>query len=123
MARPRSRHEEGSGKTSIVVALTGDPRAASEPGYEPGNDIAYAERQAHFLLVTMNVADPLQDQVLSALKEIRLRHPSWPALVAQTALHALYPRGAVHPPEYPCGNRCRRANTAAGSPARPPISA
>jgi uncharacterized protein (DUF697 family) len=123
----------GSGKTSIVAALTRDPRAAigkgfkpctansfiydwpseapvlrfldtrglGEPGYDPGDDIAYAERQAHFLLVTMKIADPIQDEVLSALKEIRRRHPGWPVLVAQTALHALYPRGAVHPPEYP----------------------
>jgi uncharacterized protein (DUF697 family) len=134
----------GSGKTSIVAALTRDPRAAigrgfkpctahsfiyewpreapvlrfldtrglGEPGYDPGKDIAYAERQAHFLLVTMKVADPLQDEVLSALKEIRLRHPSWPALVAQTSLHALYPRGAVHPPEYPyAGTDADDANT------------
>jgi uncharacterized protein (DUF697 family) len=134
----------GSGKTSIVAALTGDPRAVigtgfkpctahsfiyhwpreatvlrfldtrglGEPGYDPDDDIAYAERQTHFLLVTMKVADPVQDEVLCALKEIRLRHPKWPILAAQTALHALYPRGTVHPAEYPyAGTDADDANT------------
>jgi len=135
----------GSGKTSIVAALTRDPRAVvgtgfkpctahsfiydwpgeapvlrfldtrglGEPGYDPGDDIVYAERQAHVLLVTMMVADPVQDEILSALNEIRRKHPRWPVLVAQTGLHALYPRGAVHPPEYPyAGTDADDANAA-----------
>jgi uncharacterized protein (DUF697 family) len=123
----------GSGKTSIVAALTRDPRALigtgfkpctahsfiyewpseapvlrfldtrglGEPGYDPGDDIAYAEKQAHFLLVTMKAKDPSQDEIVSALKEIKRRHPTWPTIVAQTTLHSLYPRGAAHPTEYP----------------------
>jgi uncharacterized protein (DUF697 family) len=134
----------GSGKTSIVAALTGDPRASigtgfkpctarsfiyewpkeapvlrfldtrglGEPGYDPADDIAYAERQAHFLLLTMKVADPVQDEIVSALNKIRLRHPGWPVIVAQTALHALYPRDEVHPSEYPyAGTDADYANT------------
>lgn len=123
----------GSGKTSIVAALTGDRRAAigegfkscttrsriydwpgdapvlrfldtrglGESGYDPTDDIAFAETQAHCLLVTMRVADPAQDEVLGVLGEIRLRRPNWPVLVAQTALHTLYPRGESHPRGYP----------------------
>jgi uncharacterized protein (DUF697 family) len=134
----------GSGKTSIVAVLTGDPRAVigtgykpctrhsltydwpseapvlrfldtrglGEPGYDPGDDIAYAEAQAHVLLVTVKVTDPIQDEVLSALDEIRSRHPSWPVIVAQTTLHGLYPRGAVHPSEYPYDAGSDDANAA-----------
>ncbi len=123
----------GSGKTSIIAELTGDPRAVvgagfkpctaesliydwpdeapilrfldtrglGEPGYDPAEDIRFAESQAHFLLVTMRVADPVQEEVLTALRKIRARHPGWPVIVAQTALHALYPQGAGHPSGYP----------------------
>lgn len=123
----------GSGKSSIVAALTGDARATvgtgfkpcttssllyewpqeapvlrfldtrglGETGFDPDEDIAYAEKQAHILLVTMSVADPSQGEVVAVLREIRRRRPTWPIVVAQTTLHALYPHGATHPPNYP----------------------
>ncbi len=123
----------GSGKSSIVAALTGDERATvgtgfkpcttssllyewpqeapvlrfldtrglGETGFDPGEDIAYAEKQAHILLVTMSVADPSQREVVAIAQEIRRRRPDWPIVVAQTTLHALYPRGLAHPPSYP----------------------
>ncbi|GLI95383.1 kinase [Methylocystis echinoides] len=78
-----------------------DTRGLGEPGYDPAADMAFAESQAHFLLVTMKVEDPNQQEVIAALKKVRLRHPEWPTLVAQTGLHALYPRDVTHPTEYP----------------------
>jgi uncharacterized protein (DUF697 family) len=135
----------GSGKTSIVAALTKDPRAVigtgfkpctvqsfiydwpseapvlrfldtrglGEPGYDPADDIAYAEGQAHVLLVTMKVTDPIQDVIRSTVEKIRRTHPIWPVIVAQTTLHTLYPRGATHPSEYPyVGTGADDANTA-----------
>jgi uncharacterized protein (DUF697 family)/predicted GTPase len=123
----------GAGKTAIIAALTGDPRAqvgegfepctrtadfydvpaeapllrfldtrgVGEPNYDPAKDIAWCEEQSHLVIVAMQVADPLQDTVLTALQQVRRRHPDWPIVVAQTGLHRLYPRGMVHPQPYP----------------------
>ena len=119
----------GAGKTAIIAALTGDPRAqvgegfepctrtadfydvpaeapllrfldtrgVGEPNYDPAKDIAWCEEQSHLVIVAMQVADPVQDAVLSALQQVRRRHPDWPIVVAQTGLHRLYPRGMGHP--------------------------
>jgi len=119
----------GAGKTAIIAALTGDPRAqvgegfepctrtadfydvpaeapllrfldtrgVGEPNYDPAKDIAWCEEQSHLVIVAMQVADPLQDTVLTALQQVRRRHPDWPIVVAQTGLHRLYPRGMVQP--------------------------
>jgi uncharacterized protein (DUF697 family) len=123
----------GAGKTAIIAALTGDPRAqvgegfepctrtadfydvpaeapllrfldtrgVGEPNYDPGKDMAWCEEQSHLVIVAMQVADPVQDTVLTALQQVRRRHPDWPIVVAQTGLHRLYPRGMSHPQPYP----------------------
>lgn len=123
----------GAGKTAIVAALTGDPRAEvgegfepctrtaafydvppeapllrfldtrglGEARYDPAKDIAWCEDQSHLVLVAMQVADPVQNTVLRALKQARRRHPDWPVVVAQTGLHRLYPAGTGHPKPYP----------------------
>ena len=49
----------------------------------------------------MKVTDPIQDEVLAVVQKIRRRHSNWPVIVAQTSLHALYPRGIGHPSVYP----------------------
>ena len=122
----------GAGKTAIIAALTGDPRAqvgegfepctrtadfydvpaeapllrfldtrgVGEPNYDPAKDIAWCEEQSHLVIVAMQMADPVQDTVLSALQQVRRRHPDWPIVVAQTGLHRLYPRGMSHPQPY-----------------------
>jgi uncharacterized protein (DUF697 family)/predicted GTPase len=121
----------GAGKTAIVSALTGDPRAEvgagfapctrearfydappeapilrfldtrglEEPGYDPAEDIAWCEAQAHLLLAVMQLQDPDQSALLRVLRAVRQRHADWPLVVAQTGLHRLYKRGATHPPE------------------------
>ena len=78
-----------------------DTKGLGETGYDPAADMAFAESQAHCLLLTMKVTDPIQEEAVSVLEKIRLRHPEWPVLVAQTSLHSLYPRNMTHPTEYP----------------------
>jgi len=122
----------GAGKTAIVAALTGDPRAEigpgyqpctrhaafydvpeeapflrfldtrglEEAGYDPAEDIAWCEAQAHLLLVVMQASDPGQQAVLRVVRAARKRHPLWPVLVAQTGLHRHYPPGFAHPVEF-----------------------
>ncbi|SEF00619.1 Uncharacterized conserved protein, DUF697 family [Rhizobiales bacterium GAS188] len=78
-----------------------DTRGLGEPNYDPANDMAWCEQQSHLLLVVMQVADPAQDEVLTALYKVRRRHREWPVVVAQTGLHRLYPKGMTHPTSYP----------------------
>ena len=78
-----------------------DTRGIGEADYDPANDIAWCEGHSHLLLVVIQVADPVQNTVLSVLRQARRRHPDWPVVVAQTGLHRLYPFGAGHPKPYP----------------------
>ncbi|MBS7810389.1 YcjF family protein [Roseococcus pinisoli] len=122
----------GAGKTAIVSALTGDPRAEvgegyqpctrqasfydvpeeapflrfldtrglEEAGYDPAEDIAWCESQAHLLLAVMQVDDPAQEPVMKVLRQARRRHPDWPLVVAQTGLHRRYRPGTGHPASF-----------------------
>lgn len=78
-----------------------DTRGLGEANYDPTKDIAWCEGQSHLLLVAMQVADPIQHTVLSALQQARRRHHDWPVVVAQTGLHRVYPVGMGHPKPYP----------------------
>jgi hypothetical protein len=112
----------GSGKTSIIAALTGredaligggfapctktatrydfppdapvlrflDTRGIGEAGYEPTEDMAVNEDQAHLVIATMRVSDMDQGELLRALHQIRARHRNWPIIIVQTALHERY---------------------------------
>ena len=123
----------GAGKTAIVAAITGDPRAEigagfepctrtaafydvppevpllrfldtrglGEADYDPAKDIAWCEGRSHLLLAVMQIDDPVQETVVSVVREARHRHPEWPLVVAQTGLHRLYGLGARHPDSYP----------------------
>ena len=122
-----------AGKTSIIHALTGSPRAEigngfqpctrsslvyafpadapvvrfldtrglGEVDYDPGEDIALAEGQAHLLLAVIKAADPEQRPVLEVLRAVRRRHPDWPLIIAQSGLHELYPPDLGHREPYP----------------------
>jgi uncharacterized protein (DUF697 family) len=74
-----------------------DTRGLGEAGYDPAEDIAFAETKAHALVVAMNVEDRNQDAILDIVRAIRKRHPEWPIVVAQTHLHLGYDPGANHP--------------------------
>lgn len=74
-----------------------DTRGLGEGGYDPAEDIGFAEAKAHALIVAANIADPNQASVVEVVRAIRKRHPEWPIVVAQTHLHLGYPAGANHP--------------------------
>ncbi|MGE0628424.1 MAG: YcjF family protein [Hyphomicrobiaceae bacterium] len=78
-----------------------DTRGLGEASYDAAADIAFAESQAHLLLVVMRATDPAQDAVLAAVRQARRRHPDWPVLVAQTSLHEAYVPGSGHIAPYP----------------------
>ena len=78
-----------------------DTRGLGEVAYDPAEDIHFCESQAHLLLGVMKAADIRQDAVFAVLRAVRQRHPEWPALIAQTGLHELYPPGDEHPLPYP----------------------
>jgi uncharacterized protein (DUF697 family) len=81
-----------------------DTRGLGERGYDPSEDIAVLETQAHLLLLVMKALDPQQDAVLNAARAARSRHPEWPVVVAQTTLHDGYTTGQGHPEPYPFGD-------------------
>ncbi len=78
-----------------------DTRGLGEVGYDAAEDLALCEGRAHLVLVTMRALDPQQEAVLNVVRAIRRRHPEWPIIVAQTALHEGYPKGADHILPYP----------------------
>jgi hypothetical protein len=78
-----------------------DTRGLEEAGYDPAEDLAWCQRQAHVILAVMRVGDPAQDRVRDILRTARSRNPGWPVVVAQTALHERYSIGMKHPePDY-----------------------
>ena len=81
-----------------------DTRGLGERGYDPAEDIAFHETQAHLILAAMKALDPQQDAILEAIRAARKRHPDWPIIVAQTTLHDAYQPGEGHPLPYPFGD-------------------
>lgn len=75
-----------------------DTRGLGEANYDPDDDIAYCQQQAHLLMVVVRAMDHAYASVLDAVKAIRKSRPRWSVIVVQTALHDGYPRGAEHPP-------------------------
>jgi uncharacterized protein (DUF697 family)/predicted GTPase len=88
------------GESALLRFL--DTRGLSEAGYDPGEDMAWCERQAHLLIVVVKAMDHQLETLLAALRQIRKAHPDWPLIVAQTTLHEGYPnRSANHHQPYP----------------------
>jgi len=77
-----------------------DTRGIGEPHYDPEEDLAFAERQAHGVLVVMRACDPAQEVIKAVLARVRKRQPWWPIVLVQTTLHEGYPRGQGHPLPY-----------------------
>jgi uncharacterized protein (DUF697 family) len=80
-----------------------DTRGLGEKGYDPAEDIAFHEKQAHLILAVMKALDPQQDAVVEAVTAARRRHPDWPVIVAQTGLHEGYRPNENHINPYPFG--------------------
>ena len=77
-----------------------DTRGLDEPGYDPAEDLARFNEQAHVLLVTVKALDHAQENVLEHLRTIRGARQSRPVLLALTCLHEAYPQ-QQHPLPYP----------------------
>ncbi|WP_295559707.1 DUF697 domain-containing protein [uncultured Hyphomicrobium sp.] len=73
-----------------------DTRGLGEVDYDPAEDMAFNERTAHIVLVTMRAMDTDQRALFEAVRQIRVRHPEWPIVIAQTSLHEAYPPGGDH---------------------------
>lgn len=87
-----------------------DTRGLGESRYDPTEDLAFAEQQAHLLIAVMKAADPQQEAIVSLVRDVRSRHPGWPVIVAQTSLHEDYSAGAGHPQQYPFDDDGRPAS-------------
>ncbi len=73
------------------LAVFLDTRGLGEAGYDPRQDLAAFQAEAHMLLVVIKAMDMALEQLLVALKTIIQEKPSWPVVVAQTTLHQGYP--------------------------------
>jgi uncharacterized protein (DUF697 family) len=73
------------------LAVFLDTRGLGEAGYDPQEDLAILQSEAHMLLVVVKAMDMALEQVLNALKQIMRAKPDWPIVVAQTTLHEGYP--------------------------------
>lgn len=67
-----------------------DTRGFGEVGYDPSEDIALCEEQAHLLIAVVRATETRPQPVLDVLQKVRKRHPNWPIVVAQTCLHHGY---------------------------------
>jgi uncharacterized protein (DUF697 family) len=77
-----------------------DTRGVDEPGYDPAEDIAAFDAQAHLLLVTSRVSDFAHGGVRDALAKIRDANRHRPVVLALTCLHEPHPQDQ-HPQPYP----------------------
>ncbi len=78
-----------------------DTRGLGETAYDPSDDLEFAERQAHLVLVTMRAMDVAQDAIVDVVRTARRKHPDWPIVVAQTSLHDGYAANQPHTLPYP----------------------
>lgn len=79
-----------------------DTRGLGEVSYDPAEDIAQFQDQAHLLVLVMKAMDHAQKPVLDAFESIHAARPQWPVLVVQTSLHEGYPGDHLrHPLPYP----------------------
>jgi uncharacterized protein (DUF697 family) len=77
-----------------------DTRGLDEPGYDPTDDIAALDSQAHVVIVTAKATDFAQGNVRAALEPIRQANPSRPVVLCVTTLHEAIPRQPL-PVPYP----------------------
>jgi uncharacterized protein (DUF697 family) len=80
-----------------------DTRGLDEPGYDPAEDLARFDPEAHVLVVTAKVLDHALENVLTHLRTIRRARPQRPVLLVLTCLHEAYPQ-RQHPLPYPFGD-------------------
>jgi uncharacterized protein (DUF697 family) len=82
------------------LAIFLDTRGLDEPGYDPTEDLARFDAEAHVVVVTVKVLDHAQENVIRSLKAIRAAQPRRPIVLVLTCLHEAYPQ-QQHPQPYP----------------------
>ncbi len=93
-------YEFPSAEAPLVKFL--DTRGLDEPGYDPTEDLAQFDSQAHVVVITVKALDHAQENVLRHARTIRQSRPGRPVLLALTCLHEAYPQ-QQHPLQYPYG--------------------
>ncbi len=92
------RYQFPSPETPLLTFL--DTRGLEEPGYDPHEDLAAFDREAHVVIVTVKASDHALEGVIGPLRVLRKAQPSRPILLALTCLHEVYPQ-QQHPTPYP----------------------
>ena len=82
------------------LAVFLDTRGLDEPGYDPAEDLAQFDTQAHVVVVTVKVMDHAVENVVNNLRKIRAAQPRRPVVLVLTCLHEAYPQ-QQHPQPYP----------------------
>jgi uncharacterized protein (DUF697 family) len=77
-----------------------DTRGVDEPGYDPAEDIAAFDAQAHLTVVTCRLTDFAHGGVRDALRKVRDANRKRPVVLALTCLHEPHPQDQ-HPQPYP----------------------
>jgi uncharacterized protein (DUF697 family)/predicted GTPase len=77
-----------------------DTRGVDEPGYDPIEDLAQFNQQAHVVVITAKVMDHALETLLEHFRPIRDARTSRPVVLVLTCLHEAYPQ-QQHPQPYP----------------------
>jgi uncharacterized protein (DUF697 family)/predicted GTPase len=77
-----------------------DTRGVDEPGYDPAEDLARFDSQAHVVVITAKVMDHALDNLLAHFRPIRNSRTTRPVVLVLTCLHEAYPQ-QQHPQPYP----------------------
>jgi uncharacterized protein (DUF697 family) len=77
-----------------------DTRGLDEAGYDPQEDLARFNNEAHVVLVVVKALDHALENVLTHLGTIRQAQPNRPVILVLTCLHEAYPQ-QQHPTPYP----------------------
>ena len=68
-----------------------DTRGLGEAGYDPDEDIAAFDAQAHVVIVVVRVMDHALEEIVESLRRIRAARSGLPVVLALTCLHEAYP--------------------------------
>lgn len=96
----RSSREYPFPTAELPVVRFLDTRGVEEPGYDPAEDIAAFDAQAHVVLVTVRLMDFAHGNLRASLKKIRNANPSRPVVLVLSCLHEADPT-SQHPQPYP----------------------
>jgi uncharacterized protein (DUF697 family)/predicted GTPase len=88
------RYDFPASETPLLRFL--DTRGLGEAGYDPAEDLARFDADAHLLVVTVRLMDHALSELVESLRKIRAVRPSRPALLVLTCVHEAYP-GEQHP--------------------------